>query len=365
MRDGGTAFLTTAFQTAGVLAADNRVIAIDRCAEVGGGSTGRKLSLSVRYRRPAAGLHTELFVKFSRDFDDPVRDRGRTQMEQEVRLAALALDEAFPIPVPRPQFGDYHRESGTGILIAERISFGANGIERQYEKCLDYRLPDPFGHYRALLTAVGRLAGTQQSGRLPHRTVDRFPLDLAGATVGERAPMTADKLHRRLDRLADFATTHPCLLPERVRDPAFLGRLAREAPRVLAHEPAVWQYLAGNADYIALCHRNANVDNAWFFTDAAGDAAVRTDGLGLRGPDERGDGRLGRAVRRRNLASGTHISMICCSRSPTRYAAAAEPTSIPPNWAGRCCCTQRLWGSPGCSTCQPGWRPDSDRTLRP
>ena len=75
----------------------------------------------MRYRRPAAGLHTELFVKFSRDFDDPIRDRGRTQMEQEVRLAALALSEDFPIPVPRPQFGDYHRESGTGILIAERI----------------------------------------------------------------------------------------------------------------------------------------------------------------------------------------------------------------------------------------------------
>ena len=59
-------------------------------------------------------------------------------------------------------------------------------------------MPDPFGHYRALLTTVARLAGTQQSGRLPRRIVDRFPLDLAGATVGEQAPMTADKLHRRL-----------------------------------------------------------------------------------------------------------------------------------------------------------------------
>jgi hypothetical protein len=40
---------------------------------------------------------------------------------------------------------------------------------------------------------------------------------------------------------------------------------------VLAHEPAIWQYLAGNSDYIALCHWNANVDNAWFYTDAAGE----------------------------------------------------------------------------------------------
>ena len=271
LRAGGTAFLTTAFHAAGVLAAGNSVTAISRCAEVGGGSTGRKLALSVRYRQPAAGLHTELFVKFSRDFDDPIRDRGRAQMEQEVRLAALALSENFPIAVPRPQFGDYHRESGTGILITERIGFGANGIEPQYQKCLDYRMPDPFGHYRALLTTVARLAGTQQSGRLPRRIVDRFPLDLAGGTVGEQAPITEDKLHRRLSRLAEFATAHTHLLPERVRDPAFLSRLAREAPRVLAQEPAVWGYLAGNPDYIALCHWNANVDNAWFFTDAAGE----------------------------------------------------------------------------------------------
>ena len=270
LRAGGTAFLTTAFHAAGVLAAGNSVTAISRCAEVGGGSTGRKLALSVRYRQPAAGLHTELFVKFSRDFDDPIRDRGRAQMEQEVRLAALALSEDFPIAVPRPQFGDYHRESGTGILITERIGFGANGIEPQYQKCLDYRMPDPFGHYRSLLTTVARLAGTQQSGRLPRRIVDRFPLDLAGGTVGEQAPITEDKLNRRLSRLAEFATAHAHLLPERVREPAFLRRLAREAPRVLAQEPAVWGYLAGNPDYIALCHWNANVDNAWFFTDAAG-----------------------------------------------------------------------------------------------
>jgi hypothetical protein len=35
----------------------------------------------------------------------------------------------------------------------------------------------------------------------------------------------------------------------------------------LQHEPAVWNYLAGQQDYIALCHWNANVDNAWFWRD--------------------------------------------------------------------------------------------------
>ena len=88
-------------------------------------------------------LHTELFVKFSRDFDDPVRDRGRTQMESEVKFASSSLAPGFPIAVPRTLFADYHRATGTGILISQRIAFGANGIEPQYHKCLDYEMPAP------------------------------------------------------------------------------------------------------------------------------------------------------------------------------------------------------------------------------
>jgi hypothetical protein len=66
---------------------------------VHGGSTGRKALLTVRYCRPEPGL-PGLFAKFSRDFDDPVRDLGRTQMAAEVTLANLALEPAFPVPVP-------------------------------------------------------------------------------------------------------------------------------------------------------------------------------------------------------------------------------------------------------------------------
>ena len=120
--------------------------------------------LDVAYRDPTPELHTELFVKFSRDFDDPVRDRGRTQMESEVKFAALSLSPGFPIAVPRAQFNDYHRDTGTGILISQRIQFSANGIEQQHHKCLDYEMPRPVDHYRALLRAVGRLAGAHRSG---------------------------------------------------------------------------------------------------------------------------------------------------------------------------------------------------------
>lgn len=75
LRIAGKTFLTTVFRAGGALAADNRVAAVTRLEEWAGGSTGRKLLLSVTYEKPAPGLHTELFVKFSRDFADPRRGR--------------------------------------------------------------------------------------------------------------------------------------------------------------------------------------------------------------------------------------------------------------------------------------------------
>jgi len=82
--DGGTAFLTRAFRVSGALSADNAVTRIGRFEEVPGGSTGRKLLLRIEYEKPDVRTHTDLFVKFSRDLDNTIRDRGKTQMESEV-----------------------------------------------------------------------------------------------------------------------------------------------------------------------------------------------------------------------------------------------------------------------------------------
>jgi hypothetical protein len=264
LHSGGAAFLTEAFRTSGALDAGNAVKRISQFDEVPGGSTGRKLLLTVEYDQP--GTHTNLFVKFSRDFDDPIRDRGKTQMESEVLFASLSREPGFPITVPATQFADYHRDTGTGLLISEQIQLGANGIERQYHKCLDYEMPEPLGHYRALVSALGRLVGGHRSGRIP--AGDQFSVDIQTAQVGERAPVGPEKLDRRLDQLADFAEASPGLLPANVRSPQFISRLRNDAPRFLANEPAVWSYLADHPDYIALCHWNANVDNAWFWRDS-------------------------------------------------------------------------------------------------
>lgn len=265
LRDGGARFLTDAFRASGVLNDGNAVTGITTFTEVHGGSTGRKVVLSVEYA--AAGPHTDLFVKFSRDLDNPIRDRGRTQMEPEIRFASLSRTPGFPIVVPTTLFGDYHRQSGTGILITQRIRFGENGIERQYDKCRDYEMPEPLEHYRALLTALARLAGTHRSGRLP---ASDFPPDVRAATVGERAPLSPEKLDHRLHQLAEFAETHPGLLPANVRTPEFLTRLRDDVARLAAHEDTITRQLADDNDYVALCHWNANIDNAWFWRDADG-----------------------------------------------------------------------------------------------
>jgi hypothetical protein len=101
LRSAGQRFLTDAFRAAGVLGRDNSVTRITEFHEVAGGSTGRKVALAVEYDKAAAGLHTNLFVKFSRDLDNPLRDRGKTQMEPEVRFASLSRVPGFPIAVPR------------------------------------------------------------------------------------------------------------------------------------------------------------------------------------------------------------------------------------------------------------------------
>ena len=270
LRAGGEVFLTTAFRAAGALDADNRVVRITRFEDCPGGSTGRKLLLSVAYERSTADLPTDLFVKFSRDFEDTIRDRAKNQMEAEVRFALLSRSRGFPIAVPLCLFADYHHGSGTGILITQRIPFGTGVIEPLYEKCRDYEMPEPLEHYRALTRAVARLAGAQKSGRLAEGVAEYFPFDPEKAAANDRIRYTERQILNRVSRFAAFAGAYPQLLPANIASPDFAATLARAAPRFLEHELAIKQYLYGQPDFIALCHWNANVDNAWFWRNAEG-----------------------------------------------------------------------------------------------
>lgn len=271
LQTGGETFLTRAFQATGALSVDNRVARITRFEECSGGSTGRKLLLSVEYEKPAPHLHTDLFVKFSRDFTDEIRDRARTQMEREVQFALLSRSPEFPIAVPYCYFSDYHQDSGTGILITERVAYGGGAIEPHYEKCLDYQMPEPLQHYQALIRALARLAGTHKAGRLPAIVERHFPFDASKLSVSQRKLYSPQQIRNRVARYADFAASYPQLLPENIRSARFIARLAEEAPCFMSLVPAANKILASQLEFIALCHWNANVDNGWFWRNAGRD----------------------------------------------------------------------------------------------
>lgn len=270
LHEGGVGYLTQAFRAAGAIGDDNRVSAITHFEDCPGGSTGRKLFLSVEYENPLPDLPTQLFVKFSRDFDDPLRDRAKNQLDAEVRLALLSRTQGFPLAVPMCLYADYHEESGTGVLITERISYGQQGIERHYDKCRDDEMPNPLEHYKALLGALARLAGSHKAGRLASNVEDLFPFDVAAAVSGDRIRYSEQQLLNRVSRYSGFAAKYPQLLPVNIRTPAFLEQLKKDIPLFLKHEPEIRTLLHSRPEFIALCHWNANVDNAWFWRDATG-----------------------------------------------------------------------------------------------
>lgn len=273
LRAGGEAFLTQAFHASGALSETNRITRITECKEVSGGSTGSKLLLAVEYETPSPSLHNELFVKFSRAFDDPVRDETRVQMELEVLFALLSRVPEFPIHVPVCYFTDFHHASGTGILITQRIPFGVDGVEPLYPKSLDYQMPDQLGHYQALVRALAKLAGTHKADALPDSVETYFPFDPAKLSVSARAPRSPEQIQIRVQRYAEFTKAYPNLVPAHLRTEAFIERLLEEGPRFQSMQPVVGQILQSQPDMIALCHWNAHVDNAWFWREASGELA--------------------------------------------------------------------------------------------
>jgi hypothetical protein len=192
-------------------------------------------------------------------------------MEPEVRFAALSRLPGFPVAVPECLFADFERASGTGILIARRIPFGRDGIERQYAKCLDHEMPEPLDHYRALIRTLARLAGSHRGGRLPDCVAQEFPFDLARTLASDRLPYTAQQLANRVARYAAFAGELPQLVPEPIRSPGFIARLGEGAALFRRHEDAIKHFLHNRPEFIALCHWNANADNAWYWRDGEGE----------------------------------------------------------------------------------------------
>jgi len=270
LRAAGPDFLTRAFRAYGALDADNAVTAITRCEPFLGGNSGDKLLLDIACARPGEHVPDALFVKFSRCVADPFRDRRRGEMASEVRLAALSRHPAFPVAVPRPCFADFEAATGTGILITQRIAYGQNGIEPARRKNMDHELANPLEHYRATVTALARLAGAWQSGRLDPDAQRLFPYDRSAAMAELPVVLDEADIAARAVQIGTFIAASPQLFPPNVTGGDFSARLVIDAVRLRQNEAAVRAFLFNDPAFIALAHWNTHIDNAWFRRTDAG-----------------------------------------------------------------------------------------------
>lgn len=267
---GGPAFLTRAFRASGALGEHNAVTAITRLDEWVVGGAGAKAMLSVTYERDEPGLSPELFVKFSRNFADRVRDAGKYVMAPEVRLGQLSRDPKFPVAVPKCFFADYHQASATGVIVSERIPYGQGAVEPHHPKCMDHVLLDPLAHYRALVSTMAHLSGAHKSGRLGDAVERAFPLDVEKMVAATSARFASPQLIARINRVADFITQYPHLFPPNIADRSFLDDFLAAAPAVIAQHEAIARFHYSQPGMIALCHWNAQIDNAWFWREPDG-----------------------------------------------------------------------------------------------
>src|SRR5690606_15911881 len=137
-------------------------------------------------------------------------------------FALLSRQQGFPVAVPTCYFADYDPASVSGILITERVLYGQDGIEPCHDKCLDYRLPEPLEHYRALTRAMARLAAHHRAGRFGDEVERLFPFDPDTVADGARIPYDTEQLQQKLAKLQAFAAAHPGLFPDGLGDAAFL-----------------------------------------------------------------------------------------------------------------------------------------------
>lgn len=269
--EGGTDFLTKAFHASGAMSADNATLRIVQGEESFGGGTGSKMLLAVEYRYTEPALPQSLFVKFSRNFSDPMRDRSKYMMIPEVKFAALSRTPGFPITVPECVFADVHVDSGTGLIITERLRFGSDGLSPLYPKCMDYTIPDPLEHYCSILKALARLSGAHKGGALDTRFDQQFPYDKSQLVGADPMRYSGEKLQRRLSRIVEFLSKHKHLFPANITTQAFAEQFLYQVPLVLAKEAVIKDWLYSNDDLVALCHWNANIDNGWYWRDTHGE----------------------------------------------------------------------------------------------
>lgn len=269
LREAGPEFLTAAFRAAGTIAPDNSVTAIVALDPLGIPGASENGLLTVSYARDEPGLSRELFVKVPpADAEHAYRQvRG---VNGETTVMRMSAERALPITVPRCYFADHSDHTGNFVLITARIGFGTGTIEEAWRKGEDFRIPEADVHYDRLVEALAAMGAAHKTGALGDDFEDLLPYGGANRLY----PPIPDP-RPQLERIAAFVgTTAPQLFTPAVTDPDLLARWCADSVFGLGQCPAIVAHLLADPDYTAFCHPNLNIDNAWYWRDAAGTLQV-------------------------------------------------------------------------------------------
>ena len=298
LRAAGETFLTEAFRSFRSLSPNNRIVRITRLEPFPGGNSGHKLFLSVEYAHTEPGLHTDLFVKFSRDFTDAFRDRRRHELQAEVCLAGTVASARLSDQRSHRLF------CGLSPRIRHRHAHhAANRLRQRRHRAAAAEMHGPRTFRTARLLSSDRndpraaRRRAQSQGCYPRRSMRTFHSIRKRPPPPTRFPGTSGSCANGSRVMRHSSQAAPSFCPPMSPRRNSSARLERDAVRFLRHEATIKRFLHADRDFIALCHYNANIDNAWFWRDRSGALSMRVARLGAGPPDECRLRALGRAVR--------------------------------------------------------------------
>ena len=295
LKESGSAWLTTAFQTFGSISIQNSVTIIDIKPFYGGGAASKAL-LTVRYGLPdeeaADGpLQEKLFVKLPHP-EDRKREKYLNACIYKGEGPEVAFAQRFyrrvPFKVPRTYFADRCDETTNFIIITEALNFSnleqhPRGVraalpplqlERAHSKFHDHYLgTDPIEYYLVLMRKLGELAGWYKSDAAVAAEINRtFPTVYHNPIMGGSSGGASTKMvTMQLDGLERFVTNLAArLFPPDVADPKSFASFRVQFVHVVELADRFAAHLASDALYFAFGHQNLNIDNAYWWRDANG-----------------------------------------------------------------------------------------------
>jgi hypothetical protein len=108
---------------------------------------------------------------------------------------------------------------------------------------MDYTVPEPVEHYKAILKGLAKLSGTHRGGSLSPDFDKKFPYNREQASAAFSIRTPEEKLIQRANRMFDFVERYPKLLSENVGTPEFREQFIRDIADLVAAEGRIREVL--------------------------------------------------------------------------------------------------------------------------